>query len=143
MPSNHLDLDNLEWRPGSAKYGDVAVHDGKEIIESAILSDRRPEGGGLALLSRVSPPPGKLVKIVAIARSDEHVFNLTGGRSTKSGQPVRAATDYTLNPEGQVHSVLIGTENLSLVIYRGESDQNISFEVIDATPNEAETSVVD
>ena len=52
MPSIHLDLDNLEWRPGSAKYGDVAVHDGKEIIESAILSDRRPEGGGLALLSK-------------------------------------------------------------------------------------------
>ncbi|MBV8121724.1 MAG: hypothetical protein JO081_17505, partial [Alphaproteobacteria bacterium] len=37
-----------------------------------------------------------------------------------------------LNPEGQVHSVPIGTETLSLVIYRGEPDQNISFEVIDA-----------
>src|SRR5207302_9555320 len=97
-----------------------------------ILSDRRPEGGGLALLSKISPPPGKLVKIVAIARSDEHVFNLQGGRSTKSGQPVRSATDYTLNSEGQVHSALIGTETLSLVIYRGEPDENISFEVMDA-----------
>ncbi len=113
----------------------MALHEGREIIESAILSDRRAEGGGLALLSKVSPPPGKLVKIVAVAHSDEHVFNLTGGRSTKSGRPVRAATDYTLNPEGQVHSVLIGTESLSLVIYRGESDENLSFDVIDATPN--------
>ena len=79
-------------------------------------------------------PPGKLVKIVSIARSDEHVFNLKGGRGTKSGQPARAAADYTLNSEGQVHSALIGTETLSLVIYRGEPDENLSFEVVDAAP---------
>jgi hypothetical protein len=134
--SLHVDLEKLEWRPGSAKYGPIAIHDGKEIMQSKILSDRRAEGGGLALLSKVSPPPGKLVKIVAIARSDEHVFDLAGGRCTKSGRPVRAVTDYTLNPEGQVHSVLIGTETLSLVIYRGEPDQNISFEVVDIEPAE-------
>jgi hypothetical protein len=134
MASIHVDLETLEWKPGSAKYGAVAVHEGKEIIQSAILSDRRQEGGGLALLSKVSPPPGKVVKIVAIARSDEHVFNLEGGRGTKSGQRARAASDYTLNTEGQVHSALIGTETLSLVIYRGEPDQNISFEVVDAAP---------
>ena len=134
MASTHIDLDNVEWRPGSAKYGPMALHEGKEIIQSKILSDRRLEGGGLALLSKVSPPPGKLVKIVAVARSDEHVFNLEGGRATKSGQPVHAATDYTLNTEDQVHSVLIAEETLSLVIYRRESDENISFEVVDATP---------
>lgn len=133
MVSIHIDLEKLEWNPGSAKYGPVALHDGKEIMQSAILSDRRLEGGGLALLSKVSPPPGKLVKLVSIARSDEHVFNLEGGRGTKSGRPARAA-DYTLNTEGQVHSALIGTETLSLVIYRGEPDQNISFEVVDAPP---------
>ncbi|HUN39629.1 MAG TPA: hypothetical protein VMU81_05010 [Acetobacteraceae bacterium] len=134
MASIHVDIENVAWRPGSAKYGPSALHEGKEIMQSKTLSDRRQEGGGLALLSKVSPPPGKLVKIVAIARSDEHVFNFEGGRATKSGQPVRAATDYTLNPEGQVHSVLIAEETLSLVIYRGEPDENISFEVIDATP---------
>ncbi len=134
MVSIHVDLEKLEWRPGSAKYGPVALHEGKEIIQSAILSDRRQEGGGLALLSKVSPPPGKVVKIVAVARSDEHVFNLEGGRGTKSGQPARAGSDYTLNTEGQVHSALIGTETLSLVIYRGEPDQNISFDVVDAAP---------
>ena len=132
MVSIHVDIEKLEWTPGSAKYGPAVIHDGKEILQTKILSDRRPEGGGLALLSKISPPPGKLVKIVAIARSDEHVFNLQGGRSTKSGQPVRSATDYTLNSEGQVHSALIGTETLSLVIYRGEPDQNISLEIIDA-----------
>ncbi|HEY3908766.1 MAG TPA: hypothetical protein VGM07_02640 [Stellaceae bacterium] len=134
MVSIHVDIEKLQWRPGSAKYGAAALHDGREIIQSKILSDRRAEGGGIALLSKVSPPPGKLVKIVAVARSDEHVFDLEGRRCTKSGQPVRAATDYTLNPEGQVHSILIGTETLSLVIYRGEPDQNISFEVVDVEP---------
>lgn len=132
MVSIHVDIENVAWRPGSAKYGASALHDGKEIVQSAILSDRRSEGGGLALLSKVSPPPGKLVKIVAVARSDEHVFNLEGGRATKSGQPAHSFGGYTLNPEGQVHSALIGTETLSLVIYRGEPDDNISFEVIDA-----------
>ena len=134
MVSIHVSIEKLEWMPGSAKYGQVAIHEGKEIIQSAILSDRRKEGGGLALLSKVSPPPGKVVKIVAVSRSDEHVFNLEGGRGTKSGQPARGSGDYTLNSEGQVHSALIGTETLSLVIYRGEPDQNISFEVIDAAP---------
>lgn len=134
MVSIHVDIEELEWRPGSAKYGPVAIHEGKEIIQSKVLSDRRQEGGGLALLSKISPPPGKLVKIVAAARSDEHVFDLEGGRGTKSGRPLRSAIDYTLNSEGQVHSALIGTETLSLVIYRGEPDENILFEVVDAAP---------
>jgi len=134
MVSLHVDVETLEWVPGSAKYGPVAIHEGKEIIQSKVLSDRRRHGGGLALLSRVSPPPGKLVKIVSVARSDEHVFNLEGGRGTKSGQPVRASGGYTLNPEGQVHSALIATETLSLVVYRGEPDENISLEVLDAAP---------
>ena len=133
MVSIHVDVEKLKWKPGSAKYGPVAVHDGKEIIQSAILSDRREQGGGLALLSKVSPPLGKVVKIVSVARSDEHVFNLQGGRGTKSAQPARAA-DYTLNSEGQVHSAFIGTETLSFVIYRGEPDENISFQVVDAAP---------
>jgi hypothetical protein len=134
MVSIHVDIEKLEWKPGSAKYGPAALHDGKEIIQSKILSDRRQEGGGLALLSKISPPPGKLVKIVAVARSDEHVFDLEGGRGTKSGRPLRSPADYTLNSEGQVHSALIGTETLSLVIYRGDPDQNISFEVVDTAP---------
>ena len=134
MVSLHVDVETLEWVPGSAKYGPVAIHEGKEIIQSKVLSDRRRDGGGLALLSRVSPPPGKLVKIVSVARSDEHVFNLEGGRGTKSGQPVRASGGYTLNSEGQLHSALIATETLSLVVYRGEPDENISLEVLDAAP---------
>jgi hypothetical protein len=55
-----------------------------------ILSDRRSELGGIAWLAKFSRPPVKLIKIVATARSDEHVFNLECGRATKAG-PVALA----------------------------------------------------
>src|SRR5438046_2230488 len=79
-------------------------------------------GGGIAWLGKLSPRAGKLIKIVATALSHEHVFNLEGGRATKSGAPARSAGGYTLNPEGQPHSALIADETVSLVIYRGEPD---------------------
>src|SRR5262249_38492244 len=119
---------------GAPFYGSAAVHQGKDIVQLKILSDRRPEGGGIAWLAKFSPPQGKLIKIVATALSDEHVFNLAGGRVTKSGQPARASGGYTLNPEGQPHSALIGTETVSLVIYRGEPDEIVSMEVVDLEP---------
>jgi hypothetical protein len=99
-----------------------------------VLSDRRNEGGGIAWLARFSPPPGKLIKIVAKALSDEHVFNLEGGRGTKSGEPARASGGYTLNSEGQPHSAFIGTETVSLIVYRGEPDEIVSLEVVDPAP---------
>jgi hypothetical protein len=131
MVSTHVDIENTEWTPGTPFYGPAAIHDGTDIVQLKILSDRRSEGGGIAWLAKFSPPPGKLIKIVATALSDEHVFNLEGGRVTKAGQPVRSAGGYTLNPKGQPHSALIGTETLSLVIYRGEPDAIVSMEVID------------
>ena len=54
-------------------------------MQLKVLSDRRGEGGGIAWLVKFTPPQGKLIKIVATAMSDEHVFSLQGGRSTKSG----------------------------------------------------------
>jgi hypothetical protein len=89
MVSTHVDIENTEWTGGAPFYGPAAVHRGKDIVQLKILSDRRSEGGGIAWLAKFSPPPGKLIKIVATALSDEHVFNLTGGRVTKSGQPAR------------------------------------------------------
>ena len=74
---------------------------GKDIVELKVLSDRlRAEGGGIAWPARFLPPPGKLIKIVAKALSDEHVFNLEGGPATKAGAPTRASGGYTLNPTG-------------------------------------------
>jgi hypothetical protein len=134
MVSTHVDIENTDWTPGAPFYGPAAVHQGKDIVQLKILSDRRSEGGGIAWLTKFSPPPGKLIKIVATALSDEHVFNLTGGRATKSGQPARASGGYTLNPKGQPHSALIATETVSLVIYRGEPDEITSMEVVDLEP---------
>ena len=134
MVSTHVDIENTEWTAGAPFYGPAAVHQGKDIVQLKVLSDRRSEGGGIAWLAKFSPPPGKLIKIVATALSDEHVFNLTGGRVTKSGQPARASGGYTLNPKGQPHSALIGTETVSLVIYRGEPDEIVSMEVVDLDP---------
>src|SRR5690348_113292 len=131
MVSTHVDIENTEWTPGTPFYGPAAIHDGKDIVQLKILSDRRSAGGGIAWLAKFSPPPGKLIKIIASALSDEHVFNLEGGRVTKAGQPTRSAGGYTLNPKGQPHSALIGAETLSLVIYRGEPDAIVSMELID------------
>jgi hypothetical protein len=139
MASTHVDIENTEWTAGAPFYGPAAVHQGKDIVQLKILSDRRSEGGGIAWLVKFLPPPGKLIKIVATALSDEHVFNLAGGRVTKSGQPARASGGYTLNPKGQPHSALIGTETVSLVIYRGEPDEIMSMEVVDLEPVPKET----
>jgi hypothetical protein len=137
MPSIHVDVANAEWTTAVPFYGPNAVYDGKEIVQLKVLSDRRAEGGGIAWLAKFSPPSGKLIKIVATALSDEHVFNLEGGRVTKSGMPTRSSGGYTLNPEGQPHSALIGGETVSLVIYRGEPDEVVSLEVIEAAPPSA------
>ena len=134
MVSTHVDIENTEWTAGTLFYGPAAMYQGKDIVQLKILSDRRSEGGGSAWLAKFSPPPGKLIKIVATALSDEHVFNLEGGRVTKSGQPARSSGGYTLNPKGQPHSALIGNETVSLVIYRGDPDEIVSMEVVDLEP---------
>ena len=128
---DHVDIDEVEWTPGIPFYGPAARYDGKDIVQLKVLSDRRAEGGGIAWLGKFSPPPGKLIKIVATALSDEHVFNLEGGRATKSGAPARASGGYTLNPTGQPHSAMIATETVSLIVYSGEPDRIVSMEVID------------
>jgi len=111
-----------------------AIFEGKEIVQVKLLSDRRSEGDGSAWLVKFAPPAGKLIKIVATARSDEHVFNLEGGRGTKTGQSARSSGGYSLNPKGQPHSAFIGQETVSLVVYSGELDEVHSLEVVDIEP---------
>ncbi|HXP05386.1 MAG TPA: hypothetical protein VN808_14790 [Stellaceae bacterium] len=124
----------MAWSPATEMFDEAAFYDGKPILEVKTLSDRRAEGGGLAHLLRAAPPAGKLIKIVAVARSDEHVFNLSGGRANKSGKPIGASGGYALNPKGQPHSAMIASETIGLVIYRGEPDEVTSVEVIDIEP---------
>jgi hypothetical protein len=134
MASMHVDYTTMEWTSGVPFYGPAAVHEGQEVVQLKVLSDRRSEGGGIAWLVKFTPPPGKLIKIVATALSDEHVFSLQGGRSTKSGQRAQGAGGYGLNPKGQPHSAMIAAETVALVIYAGEPDEIKSMEIVDIAP---------
>jgi len=89
LQSLNVDVAALDWQPGSPWYGPGALFEGREVIEIKELSDRRRDGGGVAYLLHFMPPPGKLIKVVAIARSDEHIVTLEGGRGTKSGERLR------------------------------------------------------
>jgi hypothetical protein len=131
MASTHVDVETACWTVGAAFCGPDAIYEGREIVQVKLLSDRRSDGGGSAWLVKFAPPPGKLIKIVATARSDEHVFNLEGGRGTKTGQPARSSGGYTLNPKGQPHSAFIGQETVAFVVYDGELDEVHSLEVVD------------
>lgn len=134
MTSMRVDIDAAEWTPGLPFYGPNAVYQGRDIVQLKVLSDRRKEGGGIAWIARFLPPPGKLIKIVANALSDEHILNLEGGRGTKTGAPVKAAGGYGLNSTGQPHSAFIGAETVSFIVYTGEPDQIVSLEVVDIDP---------
>jgi hypothetical protein len=134
MASLHVDYTTMEWTSAVPFYGPAAVHDGQEVVQLKVLSDRRSEGGGIAWLVKFTPPPGKLIKIVATALSDEHIFSLQGGRSTKSGQRAQGAGGYGLNPKGQPHSAMIAAETMALVIYAGEPDEIKSMEIVDIAP---------
>ena len=134
MASLHVDHTAMEWTSGVPFYGPTAVYDGRDIVQLKVLSDRREEGGGITWLVRFTPPSGKLIKIVATALSDEHVFSLQGGRSTKGGEPSQRSDGYSLNPKGQPHSALIATETMALVIYTGEPDEINAMDVVDISP---------
>ena len=133
MASTRVDYNSMDWSSAVPFYGPAARHDGKDVVHLKVLSDRRKEGGGIAWLVKFTPPPGKLIKIVATALSDEHVFNLQGGRATKSGQPAQGAGGYSLNPTGQPHNAMIAQETMALVIYTGEPDRIDAMEVVDVT----------
>jgi hypothetical protein len=137
MASEHVDVATMQWSSAVPFYGPAAVYDGKDVVQLKVLSDRRPQGGGIAWLVKFSPPPGKLLKIVATARSDEHVFSLEGGRSTKSGKPVQNSGGYSLNPKGQPHSAMIAEESVSLIVYAGEPDEINALEIVPVSPAKA------
>jgi len=135
-----VDTSQLDWSPGSPFYGPRSIHEGRETVLLKILSDRRQEGGGIAYLARFLPPAGKVIKIVAIARSDEHIFALEGGRGTKSGEQLRFPGTYALNPRGKRHSAFIGTETIGLIVYTGEPDEILSIEIIDRESDSRKTA---
>jgi hypothetical protein len=131
MQSISLDATKMDWEPGHSLFGDGASFEGRPVVQIKTLSDRRAQGGGTAYLLRFIPPEGKVIKVIATALSDEHIFNLEGGRGTKSGEQLRFPGNYGLNPKGKVHSAFIATESVALVVYTGEPDEVHSVEVLD------------
>ena len=131
MTSIHVDTEQMEWTSAVPFYGPGAIHAGKDIVQLKVLCDRRSEGAGITWLVKFSPPPGKLIKIIAVALSDEHVFMLGGGRSNKSGSPIKRSGGYSLNPKGQPHSAMIASETTAIIVYVGEPDEVRSIEVVD------------
>ena len=41
MASMHVDYTTVEWTSAVPFYGPAAVHDGKEVVQLKVLSDRR------------------------------------------------------------------------------------------------------
>lgn len=131
MQSINLDTEAMDWEPAASVFGPGATWQGHELVRIKTLSDRRAEGEGVAYIFCFTPPAGKVIRVIAVARSDEHIFNLEGGRGTKSGEKLRFSGNYGLNPRGKPHSAFIGTETTALVIYSGEPDEVHSIDVID------------
>ena len=57
MASTYIDIETAPWTVGTAFCGSGAIFEGKEIVQVKMLSDRRSEGGGSALLVKFVPPP--------------------------------------------------------------------------------------
>lgn len=131
MKAIEVRQNSAQWIPASQIFGDAALDEGRELAYQAVLSDRRVEGGGIAYLLRLTPPPGKLVKAIAVARSDEHVYLLKGGYCNKAGEMIRFPGDYILNPEGHPHGFFAAVETEVLVICRGEPDEIREFGAVD------------
>ncbi len=121
----------MPWIPGSVLFGEKLLVEGQDVIFLKILSDRRDQGGGVAEITRFAPPPGKRIRIKAIAESDEHVYVLEGGHDDGTGKQIRFPGDYLLHPKGLPHSAILSREKIALVIYAGEADRVTEFRVED------------
>jgi hypothetical protein len=104
MKAIHVREEHSHPGAASKSFGERALYEGRELAYMAVLSDRRSEGGGIAYLRKITPPPGKLVRAIAGSRSDEDVYLLEGGYTNKAGELIHFPGDYMLNPEGHPHS---------------------------------------
>ena len=124
------------WQSAGYRFGQSSNYGGKPLVEEKVLSDRRNAGGGIAYLLKFSPPDGKLIKLIATAQSDEHVYILQGGYCNKLAKQLRFPGDYGVNPRGHNHSAFIGSETVALVIYLGEPDDVHECDVVDPDKGE-------
>jgi len=126
----YLKPDDLSWAPGSPLLGDSSLYEGQETVFIKRLSDRREQGEGVAQIIRFCPPLGMLIKVLAIAGSDEHIYILSGGHCDKSGRQKQFPGYYMLHPRGHRHGAMLAVETTALVVYTGEPDELIDFQIV-------------
>ena len=126
-----LHTQEMQWMPATALYGESVFHEGQPLVWYKLLTDRRVEGKGVTYLSKFCPPEGKLLKIIAKARSDEHVYILEGGFCDVTGKQRVFAGDYAFNPEGHPHGLFLGVETIAIQFYGGEPDEIVELSVIE------------
>lgn len=126
----YLKPDDLPWTPGSTLLGDSVLYGGQETVFIKRLSDRREQGEGVAQIIRFCPPPQRLIKVLAIAGSDEHIYILSGGHCDKSGRQKQFPGYYMLHPRGHRHGAMLAVETTALVVYTGEPDELIDFQIV-------------
>jgi hypothetical protein len=132
-----VDTSTIDWQPGSPIYGKDSIYQGKELVQIKVLNDRRKEGGGMAYLAKFQAPPGKLIKMVAVARSEESVLCLEGGSSNKAGELIGYPGEFGCNPAGKPHSAFIGESGeVDFIVYAGEPDEIKWIGVVDIEPPE-------
>lgn len=123
-----------DWTPASSIYGESVLYNGKEIVFVKRLTDRLEKGKGVAYLIKLLPPEGKMIRMVAVARSDEHVYILEGGHCYRNGERRLFPGDYVLNPEGHPHAALVNIETVALVICTGATDEVKEISAIEPKP---------
>jgi hypothetical protein len=131
MKAEKIVSSDIDWKAATDVFGDRVFQGGQTLVENKVLSDRRAEGGGIAYLVKFNPPSGALLKVVATARSDEHVYLLQGAYCNRAGESIAAPGAYGINAGGRQHSAFIGAETVALVVYRGEPDEVVQLEVVD------------
>ena len=122
---------DIDWTPASSIYGESVLHNGKEIVFVKQLTKRLENGKGVAYLIKFLPPEGKMIRTVAVARSDEHVYILEGGHCFRNGERRFSPGDYILNPEGHPQAALVNIETVALVICTGATDEVKEITVIE------------
>lgn len=125
---------DIDWTPASSIYGESVLYNGREIVFIKQLTNRIEKGKGVAYLIKFLPPEGKMIRTVAVARSDEHVYILEGGHCYRNGERRFSPGDYILNPEGHPHAALVNIETVALVICTGATDEVKEISVIETKP---------
>jgi hypothetical protein len=79
MQSINFDTEGMDWMPGTPLFGPGAVRQGHDLVRIKTLSERRAEGEGVAYIFRFTPPAGQVIRVIAVARSDEHQLQMQTG----------------------------------------------------------------